>query len=78
MNGETKKAFSFYLGYNNVKAGKISRELTPREITLSWPDVNEEYFAQGVIDALCGDSFRYVSAKMELQQAGLLQISEQS
>ena len=47
---------SFIRGWNYGKAN--GRELSAREIAVQFPDVEEREFAQGNIDAICGDRFR--------------------
>ncbi len=56
---------SFRQGYEAVKSGKIKKELTNREIEKRWPKVDSQAFAQGMLDALKGDSWRYKRESMD-------------
>ena len=47
---------SFIRGFN--RGGAVPVELTNREISESYPDVNVDAFAQGMLDALIGDRWR--------------------
>ena len=57
---------SFEAGYNEVKTGKITAELTAREIELQYPSYLSNAFAQGMIDALRGDPWRYNRTKINV------------
>jgi len=50
---------SLNAGYELVVAGKITHELTAREIETEYPFAEVEAFANGVKDALAGDDWRY-------------------
>ena len=50
---------SFIAGYCAAKTGVIRQELTPREIEAMYPDVQADAFAQGMLDGLMGDDWRY-------------------
>ncbi len=54
-----ENAQSFCAGYEAVKSGRITQELTNREIAKSYPQYNAYAFAQGIIDALANDCWRY-------------------
>lgn len=62
--GHTLKT-SFFAGYDAVKLGKITTELTNREIRKKYPDYNVTAFALGMIDALADDAGRYDRLKKE-------------
>ena len=50
---------SFLLGYRNAEQGHIMRELTHAEIATRWPYAIPAAFANGMIDGLSGDNYRY-------------------
>lgn len=50
---------SFLAGYNAVKNGSINNELTPSEIEAKYPRYSARAFAEGMLDALHMDSYRY-------------------
>ena len=50
----------FDKGYLAVKDGKITRELSAKEISGIYPDVNVGLFANGMLDALRGDNSRFL------------------
>lgn len=72
---EKGSCISFMLGYNNVKLGKVKAELTAGEIQAKWPKENPDSFANGMIDALNKDPFRYQLVKEQLNAYGLLGLS---
>ena len=67
-----RNAMSFCLGYHNARDGKITRELTAREIASIWPYVDTGAFANGVQDGLLGDDYRHIRAHQIAQAAGLV------
>ena len=67
-------AQSFCCGYVAVKSGVIKHELTDREIEKRWPQHNIDAFAQGMIDALLKDSYRYRLNKQKLVDEGIIEI----
>ena len=58
-----KRTQSFCCGFVAVRSGKIKSELTGQEIATQYPRVDVDSFAQGVIDALKGDKYRYDLAR---------------
>jgi len=54
-----QEARAFCCGYAAVRSGKITTELTLREIQQEWPQQDTDSFAQGMIDALNKDAYRY-------------------
>ena len=72
---EIRSCLSFMVGYNNVKSGKVTEELTAREIQVRWPKENPESLANGIIDALNKDPYRYQLVKEQLSAFGVLDLS---
>ena len=70
---EKFKAMSFCCGFTNVKMGKIQNELTDREIAKRWPNLHTDSFAQGMIDGLKNDRFRYNLCR---EEAGIEVVGE--
>lgn len=65
-------AQSFCAGYRAVRTGRVRHELTAREIETMFPRHDCSAFAQGMIDGLAGDSFRYRLARDALRSSGCL------
>ena len=52
-------AQSFRTGYEEVKLGNVTQELTPHEIAVTYPSYRVDEFRQGMLDGLAGDDYRY-------------------
>lgn len=50
------KTDSFITGWNYGKAQK--KEISSRELDRQFPDVESDYFVQGMVDGVIGDRFR--------------------
>ena len=57
---------SFMAGYEAVKSGKITTELSNREIEEKYPQYVIAAFEQGMLDALKRDDWRYKRAKINV------------
>lgn len=57
---------SFMAGFSKVRAGEIKTELTIVEIEKIYPLYKSAAFAQGMIDALNLDPWRYNRAKINV------------
>ena len=53
------KRTSFLAGYRSAREGRVTCEMSDREIAVSFPSYDAAAFAQGLIDGLEGDTFRY-------------------
>lgn len=69
-------AHSFWLGYNNARMGKITEELTNRQIQERWPKVNATAFGEGMLDGLGKDPWRYRIARQTLIDEGIIEVPE--
>ena len=55
---------SFYIGFKYGREYGV--ELTPRHISEYWPDVNVDYFVQGMLDGIDNDTFRLEQSRPSL------------
>jgi len=75
MKTDIKKLQSFCCGYVAVKSGKITQELTGKEISEQFPKISHPAaFANGIIDALKNDRSRYRLCQLALEDYGYFRV----